>query len=400
MKQKGFLKMKKVTVIGLGYIGLPTTIFFANSNFSVNGVDTNKTIVEKLQKGELTFEEPGLRSLFLKGSKNIDFTQKPKKADLFIITVPTPFLEDRTIDESYIDQAFEDISTLLEKGNTVVLESTVPPMVTEKIVKKIEKIGFVPGEDIFLSHVPETIIPGNIVEEFVTNKRLIGGYNPKSAEQTATFYEKVVNGEIILTDLRTAEFVKVIENTFRDVNIALANELMHLADNMEVDVYNAIEIANKHPRVNIHTPGPGVGGHCISVDPWFLVGIFGEKAKLIHTARDINDNQPQYIYNKLNKEINLDNKKTGVYGLAYKPNIDDFRESPSFDFINILRKNGHEYFSFDPWAVDKIEENQIMDFEDFLNNIDVLVIYVAHAHIKGINYKDMRIEIFEAMKVK
>lgn len=371
--------MKKVTILGLGYIGLPTALFFAKNGYEVNGVDVIEETVKKLQNKEIPFEEPGMEELFAEAYENITFTTTPNEADAFIITVPTPFLEDRTIDEKYINQAFKDISGLLKKGNLVILESTVPPMITEKLKEKIEELGFVVGEDIHLAHVPETIIPGNMVKEFVTNKRLIGGYTSKCADVAAELYSPLVEGEVIKSDLRTAEFVKVIENTYRDVNIALANELMHLADEMNINVYEAIEIANKHPRVNLHTPGGGVGGHCISVDPWFLVGIFGpEKAKIVNTAREINDNQPAYIFDKLNGKYNLMDKKVGVYGLAYKPNIDDFRESPSFTFINILKDKNIDYVSYDPYATHKVEENQIMDLEEFEKNCDLVICYVEH----------------------
>ncbi|MGL4589243.1 MAG: nucleotide sugar dehydrogenase [Mycoplasmatales bacterium] len=376
---------KKVTVIGLGYIGLPTSLFFAKHGFDVYGVDTNQAIVDTLNNGKLTFNEPGMTDLFEAAKKNIYFTTIPEEADLFIITVPTPFLENKTIDEKYIDQAFEDISLYLKVGDSIVLESTVPPLITEKLVSKIEKLGFVVGETIFLAHVPETIIPGNMLVEFTQNKRLIGGYSQECSEKIASFYEKVVDGEIIYTDMRTAEIVKVMENTYRDVNIALANELMRLCDELEIDVQEAIQIANKHPRVNIHTPGGGVGGHCISVDPWFLVGIFGEeKANIISTARKINDEQPQYIYKKLSKIYNLQSLKVGVYGLAYKPDIDDFRESPSFEFIKILQTNKIDYISFDPHATQKIESNQTMDKLNFLEEADIIIVYVKHSDLTSI----------------
>lgn len=391
--------MKKITVIGLGYIGLPTALFFARAGFDVTGVDVNDKIVNELKNGNLTFEEPGLDKIFVEAKGNITFSTKPAKADLFIITVPTPFLENKTIDEKYINQAFEDISSFLEKGNSVVLESTVPPMITEKLAPKIESLGFVVGKDIYLAHVPETIIPGNMVNEFMTNKRLIGGATPTCTQHVSSFYKQTVTGEIVFSDMRTAEFVKVIENTYRDVNIALANELMHLSDEMNIDVFKAIEIANKHPRVNLHTPGPGVGGHCISVDPWFLVGLFGEKANIVKTARDINDSQPRYMYEKLAKEFNLEGKTVGVYGLAYKPNIDDFRESPSFTFIDILKDNNINYISYDDWAMEKVEENQVMDFDQFNSQIDIIVIYVAHDIVKERKGKFADKLVFEAMKI-
>lgn len=371
--------MKKVTILGLGYIGLPTALFFAKNGYEVTGVDVIESTVKMLKNKEIPFEEPGMEELFDEAYANITFSTKPVPADAFIITVPTPFLANRTIDEKYINTAFDDISSLLKAGDLVILESTVPPMVTEKLKSKIEALGFEVGKDIHLAHVPETIIPGNMVKEFVTNKRLIGGCTPACADVAADLYSPLVEGEVIKADLRTAEFVKVIENTYRDVNIALANELMHLADEMEIDIYEAIAIANKHPRVNIHTPGGGVGGHCISVDPWFLVGIFGpEKANIINTARQINDSQPQYIFDKLNGKYNLMEKKVGVYGLSYKPDIDDFRESPSFTFIDILKAKGIEYVSFDPYANSKVEEKQVFDEVEFENSCDIVICYVEH----------------------
>lgn len=372
--------MKKVTILGLGYIGLPTALFFAKSGYEVTGVDVIEATVNKLKNKEIPFEEPGMEELFNAAYDNITFSTKPVAADAFIIAVPTPFLADRTIDEKYINTAFDDISSLLKVGDIVILESTVPPMITEKLKAKIEELGFEVGKDIHLAHVPETIIPGNMVKEFVSNKRLIGGYTKACADVAADLYRPLVEGEVIKSDIRTAEFVKVIENTYRDVNIALANELMHLADEMEIDVYEAIDIANKHPRVNIHTPGGGVGGHCISVDPWFLVGIFGkDKAKIINTAREINDSQPAYIFDKLNGKYNLMEKKVGVFGLSYKPNIDDFRESPSFTFIDILKSKGIDYISYDPYAVTKVEENQVFDEEEFRTSCDIVICYVEHA---------------------
>ncbi len=372
--------MKKITVLGLGYIGLPTALFFAKNGYKVCGVDVKEDTVEDLKNKKIPFEEPGIEGLFDEAFKNINFSTTPKEGDVYIITVPTPFLEDKTIDEKYINKAFEDISSLLKEGDIIILESTVPPMITEKLKDRIEKLNFKVGKNIYLAHVPETIIPGNMIKEFTTNKRLIGGYTEECAKKAAEIYEPVVEGEIVLTNLRTAELVKVIENTYRDVNIALANELMHLADEMGVDIFEAISIANKHPRVNLHQPGGGVGGHCISVDPWFLVGIFGkDKAKIVNMAREINDSQPLYIFNKLNRKYNLLNKKVGIYGLSYKPDIDDFRESPSFTFIDILKNNNIDYCSFDPYAKGKVEENQIMDEEEFEKNSDIVIAYVEHS---------------------
>lgn len=384
--------MSQVAVIGLGYIGLPTALFFAKAGFKTLGIDIKEDVVSKLIDGILIFEEPGMVELFESTKENISFSTKVSKADVYIITVPTPFLENKTIDEKYIDSAFESISMFIKKGDAVVLESTVPPMITEKLAKKIQDLNFIVGEDVYLGHVPETIIPGNMVEEFVTNKRLIGGYTHTCAKHIAEFYRPLVKGEVILTDLRTAEFVKVIENTYRDINIAFANELMHLSDEMNIDVHKAIEIANKHPRVNIHTPGGGVGGHCISVDPWFLVGLFEEKTNIIKMARDINDRQPHYIYEKLNKVHDFSNKKIGVYGLAYKPNIDDFRESPSFTFIEELKKNNIDYISFDHHAVEKVEENQLMSYEEFSKESDLIIIYVEHECLEKENSKFIRLK--------
>lgn len=376
--------MKKIVVLGLGYIGFPTALFFAKYGYKVVGVDIIESTVKKLKNKEIPFDEPGIKELFDDAYSNISFTTKPEVGDVFIITVPTPFLKDKTIDESYINQAFSDISGLLKNGNLIILESTVPPMITEKLKIKIENLGFVVGESIFLAHVPETIIPGNMIKEFTQNKRLIGGATQKCSQVAYDIYKPIVQGEILKTDLRTAEFVKVIENTYRDVNIALANELMRMADEMNIDINEAINIANKHPRVNLHTPGGGVGGHCISVDPWFLVGIFGkDKAKLVNMAREVNDSQPEYIYEKLNKKYNFKNKKIGVYGLAYKPDIEDFRESPSYTFIDVLNKNKIDYVSFDPYAKTKIEKNQVMNEKEFEEQCDLIIIYTKHSKIIG-----------------
>lgn len=391
------MKNKDIVVIGLGYIGLPTALFFAKAGYHVIGVDVNENIVNSLKNKQLTFEEKGMQEVFDEVNSNIDFVSQLQEGDVYIITVPTPFLENKKIDEKYIDIAVEQVSEFLKKGDTIILESTVPPKTTEKIIEKINNLGFEVGKDVYLAHVPETIIPGNMMEEFKKNKRVIGGATPECTKVVVEIYEPVVDGEIIKTDMRTAEYVKVIENTFRDVNIALANELWHLADEMNIDINEAISIANKHPRVNIHNPGPGVGGHCISVDPWFLVGLFGDKARLINTARNINDNQPQYIFDKLKEEYDLKGKKIGVYGLSYKPNIDDFRESPSFTFIEILKDKNLDYISFDPYAVEKQDDNQVNDFNEFLNESDIVVVYVAHDHIKENNEALKDKKVFKAM---
>ncbi|WP_031514130.1 nucleotide sugar dehydrogenase [Desulfofalx alkaliphila] len=380
-----------VNVIGLGYIGLPTALMLARSGIEVIGTDINQELVDSLSQGKLTFEEEGLEELFKEAiNKGIKFTTEYQKTDTYIITVPTPFVNSsKKIDCKYVVSAVNTVLDVCEKGAVLIIESTISPGSIDKHIRPaIEKRGFTLGEDVHLVHAPERIIPGNMIYELEYNSRTIGADDSVIGEKVKELYSSFCKSEIVLTDIRTAEMSKVVENTYRDVNIAFANELAKIcrADNM--DVYEIIRIANKHPRVNILQPGPGVGGHCISVDPWFLVGDYPDLTNLILTARKTNDSMPTHVLGRI-RDIMREHKindisKIGIYGLAYKENVDDTRESPTLQLLK--RMDEHLAFGvkvYDPFIKKRIVDHQFMNFGDFLNEIEILVIMTAHDHIKN-----------------
>lgn len=379
-----------INVIGLGYIGLPTSLMFAKSGMKVIGTDYNKSLVDSLKEGRLTFKEEGLEELFKEALSNgIEFTTKYQKTNTYIIAVPTPYIKkSKKLDQKYLISAINSVLDVCEKGAILIIESTVSPGTIDKYIRpEIKKRGFTIGEDIHLVHAPERIIPGNMIYELENNSRTIGTDEPEIGEQVKELYYRFCKGEIVVTDIRSAEMSKVIENTYRDINIAFANELAKIcrADNM--DVYEIIRIANKHPRVNILQPGPGVGGHCISVDPWFLVGDYPDLTNLILTARKINDSMPKHVLRRIRdimREYDIkDISKVGLYGLSYKENVDDTRESPTLQLLK--RMDEHLAFGvkvFDPFMKTRIVDHQFMNFEDFINEIEILVIMVGHDHIK------------------
>ena len=399
--------MKAVNIIGLGYIGLPTALMFAQSGVEVIGTDYNKALVDKLNRGELTFEEKGMQELFDKARENkISFSTAYQKAGIYIISVPTPFIkESKKIDPSYVISAINSVLDHCEKGAVIILESTVSPGMMDNYVRPvIEKRGLVTGEDVHLVHAPERIIPGNMVYELKNNSRTIGADSMEIAEMVKKLYGEFCDGEIVLTDIRSAEMSKVVENTYRDINIAFANELAKICRTDNMDVFEIIRIANKHPRVNILQPGPGVGGHCISVDPWFLVGEYPEMTELIHSARDINDAMPEFVRKRLldimkEKGI-LSMDKVGLYGLTYKENVDDVRESPTLQLLERLRENRNlSVRVFDPHVKQKLVSEQVMDFEEFLDGLEMVVIMVGHDHIKDHTHKIEHLVIFDAKNV-
>ena len=380
-----------INVIGLGYIGLPTALMFAKSGIEVVGTDLNEKLIDFLSRGELTFEEKGLQELFNKAIENdIKFTTKYQKTDTYIIAVPTPYIHaSKKIDPKYVILAINSVIDVCEKGAVLIIESTISPGSIDRYVRpEVIKRGFEIGKDIHLVHAPERIIPGNMIYELEHNSRTVGVDNQDIGEKVKVLYSKFCNSEILITDIRTAEMSKVVENTFRDVNIAFANELAKICRNDDMDVYEIIRIANKHPRVNILQPGPGVGGHCISVDPWFLVGDYPDLTNLILTARKINDSMPTHVLGRI-RDIMRENKitdisKIGIYGLAYKENVDDTRESPTLQLLE--RMDEHLAFGvkvYDPFIKERIVDHQFMNFEDFLNEIEILVVITAHDHIKN-----------------
>lgn len=379
-----------VNVVGLGYIGLPTALMMASHGVEVVGTDYKKEVVDKLNAGQTTFQEKGLDELFHAAlDAGIKFTTEYQKTDTYIISVPTPYDKfTKKVDAKYVVEAVKDVMQVAPKGATVVIESTISPGTIDNYVRpEIEKDGFKIGEDIQLVHAPERIIPGNMVYELLHNNRTIGADDKEVGEKIKNLYASFCQGEIVVTDIRTAEMTKVVENTFRAVNIAFANELAKICRYANMDVYEIIKICNMHPRVNILQPGPGVGGHCISVDPWFLVGDYPRIAKVIDESMKTNDGMPEFVLNRIyeimKQEGLKDISRVGLYGLTYKENVDDVRESPTLQLLeNQKRHLAPGLKVYDPLIEKDIVENQYHDFDKFLNDVDMVVIMVGHNQIR------------------
>lgn len=388
-----------ITILGMGYIGLPTAIAFAKAGFTVKGFDVNKKVIETLKAGHIHIVEPSLQEAFeeaLKSGRLIP-TDKLEKSDVFIISVPTPFKknhEEKIADLSYVESASKEVATVLEENNLVILESTVPPMTTKLMTNILERESGILRDKFMSVHCPERVLPGRILYELEHNDRIIGAERREAGEYTKVIYDAMVKeGTCYITDDITAEMCKLVENTFRDVNIAFANELSVICDKLGIDVFELIKLANKHPRVNILTPGAGVGGHCLAVDPWFIVEKFPKEANVIREARLINDFKPRFIVNKVD-EILKGNKEltVGVLGLAYKPDIDDLRESPAMEIAEILRDKGYKVIACEP-NVDSKEVNgfELYSFDEILEKTDYLVLAQGHREFK---------EKIEVLKVK
>ena len=380
-----------VNVIGLGYIGLPTALMMASHGVEVIGTDYNKELVDTLNAGKTTFKEDGLDELFQNAVKaGIKFTTEYQNTDVYIVSVPTPYDKfSKKVDACYVVEAVKDVMKVCHKGATVVIESTVSPGTIDKFVRPvIEENGFTIGQDINLVHAPERIIPGNMVYELLHNNRTIGADDKAVGEKVKELYSSFCQGEIVVTDIRTAEMTKVVENTFRAVNIAFANELAKICRHDNMDVYEIIKICNMHPRVNILQPGPGVGGHCISVDPWFLVGDYPSLAKVIDESMKTNDGMPDFVLNCI-YEIMKENKitdisKVGLYGLTYKENVDDMRESPTLQMLESMERHlcGDLVKVYDPFITKDIVPNQYHDLDKFINDVELVVLLVGHDEIK------------------
>lgn len=378
-----------VNVIGLGYIGLPTALMLAKSGVNVVGTDIDANLIDKLVNGQLTFEEKGLDDLFAAAIyNNILFTTEYQKTDTYIVAVPTPYVNSsKRLDPKHVISAVNQVLDVCLKGAIIIIESTISPASIDKYIRpEIINRGLIIGEDVHLAHAPERIIPGNMIYELESNPRTVGADDEHIGQKVKELYSSFCKSEIVLTDIRSAEMSKVVENTFRDVNIAFANELAMICRSDNMDVYEIIRIANMHPRVNILQPGPGVGGHCISVDPWFLVGDYPGLANLILTARKINDSMPEHVLRRIRSIMKKhgisDVSKIGIYGLAYKENVDDTRESPTLQLLKRMDENlAFGVKVYDPHVKQKIVDNQYFSFSDFLKNIEMLVIITAHDHI-------------------
>ncbi len=394
------MKFKSICVLGLGYIGLPTASTFAAHGLKVIGVDVNPDIVETLRRGEVHIHEPGLRNTYQAAlaSGNLTIAGKPAEADAFLIAVPTPFQPEQSgelrgkkyklADLSAVLAATESIVPFLRKGNLVVLESTSPPRTTlDQLAPILTRSGLTPGSDFHLAYSPERVLPGQILRELTENARVVGGITPESSQAAADLYSVFVTGEILQTDSTTAELVKLMENTYRDVNIAIANEFSRLADRFGVDVWEAIALANRHPRVRILSPGPGVGGHCISVDPWFLVEAAPELAPLIHSAREVNDSQPDYVLQLVRRAVpSLRGCRIAALGLAYKPDVDDLRESPAIEVVGLLAKEGAIVTAWEPFSPKaKLTGVRMADSLDAaLTDAQAVVLLVSHSQFVGL----------------
>ena len=381
-----------VCVVGLGYIGFPTSIMFTTNGVKVTGVDNNPKVIEMLGSGKLHIHETGLVEGFQMAldSGQFNLSSEMVEADVFIIAVPTPFNPDKTADLSAVTSATKAIVPVLQKGNMVILESTSPPRTTIDIVKPLlEQSGLTCGVDFDLVYSPERVLPGKIFEELVNNDRIVGGYTREGGERAKRLYAHFVKGEIFVTDPTTAEMVKLMENTYRDVNIALANEFSRIAHEQQINVWEAIRLANRHPRVSILTPGPGVGGHCISVDPWFIVEASPSVSQLIKTARLVNDGQPEFLFELLEKQVgSIKGKKMAALGLSYKPNIDDLRESPAIDFAELLASRGAEVSVYEPYVqTPKMSDGITVttSLKDAIQGVEVIVFLVGHDEFKALD---------------
>ncbi len=401
------MRFQKICILGLGYIGLPTASTFAGHGVNVLGVDVNPSIVETLRGGEIHIHEPGLRDIYQAAlaAGKLTLSTQPEQADAFIIAVPTPFHEDKygefeghrykLADMRAVTSAAEAIVPCLRQGNLVVLESTSPPRTTAELVAPIlARSGLVPGQDFHLAYSPERVLPGKILQELVQNARVIGGITPESAQAGADLYSIFVEGEIVKTDATTAEMVKLMENTYRDINIAIANEFARLADHFGVDVWEAISLANRHPRVKILSPGPGVGGHCISVDPWFFVESAPELTPLIYNSRRVNDDQPQYVLEVVKRALcgrdfpadALKGRKIAALGLAYKPDVDDLRESPATEVVRLLQREGAQVKAWEPFKPEARLESIDMapSLDAAIHDAELIILLVAHSEFLGL----------------
>jgi len=375
-------RKKSVSVIGLGYIGLPTAALLASKGYMVKGMDISEHAVETINKGEIHIVEPDLDAYVRSAVANgkLKTYSEVQAGDIYIICVPTPFHTDSEIPKpnvDYVREAAESISPYVKGGDIVILESTSPVGTTEMIREVLQKNG-VDTSAIFIAYCPERVLPGKIMAELVDNARVIGGINSQSTEVVAAFYRTFVNGEILETEAKTAEMCKLTENSFRDVNIAFANELSVLCDNNGVDVWELIKLANHHPRVNILQPGTGVGGHCIAVDPWFIVSEDPENSRIIKTAREINNSKPEWVIDKITaKADSLNTKKVACLGLAFKPDIDDLRESPAVRVVESLIEQGYEVSCVEP-NINDYKKYNLIDIKKAIAEFDVIALLVKH----------------------
>lgn len=378
--------MKTICVVGLGYIGLPTAALLAGGGAEVIGVDIDFELLASLKSGRFLSNESNLQELLLRviNNKQLRFSLAPEPADVYIIAVPTPYTADRKCNLSFVIEALVSILPCLKPGNLVIIESTVPPFTCKDVIKPfLESAGFVVGQDLFLAHCPERLMPGRVVEELVNNHRVVGGFSAKCSQAAIEVYQRFVKAEMSLCDLTTAEMTKLVENTFRDVNIALVNELALICNTLNMNVLEIISLANKHPRVDLLQPGPGVGGHCLAVDPYFIVEKAPLQSRLISTARIINEDMPNYIVNLAVKYLTgIEVPRIGILGVSYKGNVADTRESPALRVIEMLDKIGFEVVVFDPYHTNAYNSHIELAF----CKTDLLLILTDHQEFIHLDY--------------
>ena len=384
-----------VCVVGLGYIGLPTASILADCGYRVFGTEVRRDVVDTINRGEIHIHEPHLDDLVRRVVERGRLTaaMQPQPADVFILCVPTPFHDDRSPDVTYVEAAARSIRPHVRPGNLVILESTSPPRTTEEIVVR-EAIpeGLTVGQDVFVAYCPERVLPGRILIEAVENDRVVGGVTPSCTERAVAFYRTFVTGAVVPTDAVTAEMAKLVENSFRDVNIAFANELSMLAERFGVDVWELIDLANRHARVKILSPGPGVGGHCISVDPWFLAHAAPDLTPLIRTAREVNDRKPHFVLAQIDRLAQACGARTiGCLGLAYKADVDDLRESPSLEIVRELRRKGrYEILACEPYVTpERFSEFPLATLEQTLEASDMLVLLTDHSQFRALTAEQL-----------
>lgn len=378
---------KKVCVIGLGYIGLPTAAVLASRGYAVHGVEVNPTAIETINAGQAHIVEPELDMLVNAGVQTgrLRAHAQPAEADVFIICVPTPLNDSHQPDLAYVRSATESICPHLRGGNLVILESTSPPGTTETIASIVAQKTGLKSPEVFFAHAPERVLPGKILREVIENDRIIGGLDESSTSQCARFYETFVSGKLLLTNARTAETAKLVENAYRDVNVAFANELSLLADHLGLDVWELIDLANHHPRVNILRPGPGVGGHCIAIDPWFLVHCAPGVTPLIETARRVNLSKPDWVVERVKRCADrFKNPRIACLGLAYKPDIDDLRESPAVYITRKVRETVDGRVHIVEPNIKTHDDFELTPLEAALADADIVVALVAHRQFKKI----------------
>ncbi|QOR62606.1 UDP-N-acetyl-D-mannosamine dehydrogenase [Sulfurovum sp. ST-21] len=382
---------KMVCVIGLGYIGLPTAALLANRGYNVHGVDIVQSTVDTINRGEIHIVEPELDTFVQAAVKSgkLKADLKPTEADVFIIAVPTPFHEGYVPNIDYVVSATEAIAPYVKEENIIILESTSPVGTTDKVEEVLKKEG-VDTSKLYVAHCPERVLPGYIMRELVENDRIVGGITIEATKAAAAFYKTFVCGEVLETDAKTAEMAKLTENSFRDTNIAFANELSILCDKFNIDVWELIALANRHPRVNILQPGAGVGGHCIAVDPWFIVHAGGKDAKMIRTAREVNTYKTEWVIEKIkNAALKFENQngrkaKVACMGLAFKPDIDDLRESPALYITRRLIADGLNVLAVEP-NIKSYKEFEIIEYNEAIEKADIVTFLVAHKQFKALD---------------